>query len=102
MPTQDDGSRDDPLLSGTSAPVTAYTPDLDTLRATTATVVIAVGERTGQTLSGRTARALAGLLGQEAVVFPGDHGGFSRQNPVEPGDPAAFAARPREVLTDHG
>lgn len=100
LPTQDDGSRDDPLLSGSSAPVTAYVPDLDTLRATTATVVIAVGERTGQTLTGRTARALAALLGQEAVVFPGDHGGFSRQNPVDPGDPAAFADRLREVLAD--
>ncbi|MGP9539753.1 alpha/beta fold hydrolase [Brachybacterium sp. AOP43-C2-M15] len=100
LPAQDDGSRDDPLLSGTSAPVTGYVPDLDTLRASTATIVIAVGERTGQSVTARTARALAGLLGQEAVTFPGDHGGFTRQNPADPGDPAAFADRLREVLAD--
>jgi hypothetical protein len=34
------------------------------------------------------------------VVFPGDHGGFTRQNPADPGDPAAFADRLREVLAD--
>ena len=100
LPVQDDGSRDDPLLSGASAPVTGYAPDLDTLRASSATIVIAVGERTGQALTARTARALAALLGQEAVVFPGDHGGFTRQNPADPGDPAAFADRLREVLAD--
>jgi pimeloyl-ACP methyl ester carboxylesterase len=100
LPTQDDGSRDDPLLSGASAPVTGYAPDLDTLRASTAAIVIAVGERSGQTITARTARALAALLGQGAVAFPGDHGGFSRQNPVDPGDPAAFADRLREVLAD--
>ena len=92
--------QDDPLLSGASAPVTGYAPDLDTLRASSATIVIAVGERTGQALTARTARALAALLGQEAVDFPGDHGGFTRQNPADPGDPAAFADRLREVLAD--
>jgi pimeloyl-ACP methyl ester carboxylesterase len=100
LPPGDDGSRDDPLLSGVSEPVTGYVPDLEARRAATATIVIAVGERTGQTLTGRTARALAAQLGQDAVVFPGDHGGFTRQNPADPGDPAAFADRLREVLAD--
>ncbi|WP_232820350.1 alpha/beta fold hydrolase [Brachybacterium sp. YJGR34] len=100
LPVEDDGSRDDPLLSGTSAPVTGFRPDLDTLRASTSTIVIAVGEQTGQALTARTARALAALLGQEAVVFPGDHGGFTRQSPDGPGDPVAFADRLREVIAD--
>ena len=98
LPPQDDGSRDDPLLSGTSAPVTDYVPDLETLRSSPATIVLAVGEKTGQALTARTTRGLAAQLGQEAVVFPGDHGGFTRQNPADPGDPAAFADRLREVL----
>ncbi|WP_341856044.1 hypothetical protein [Brachybacterium sp. GPGPB12] len=29
LPVQDDGTREDPLLSGTSAPVTSYQPDLE-------------------------------------------------------------------------
>ena len=98
LPPQDDGSRDDPLLSGTSAPVMDYVPDLETLRTSPATIVLAVGEETGQSITARTARGLAAQLGQEAVVFPGDHGGFTRQNPADPGDPAAFADRLREVL----
>lgn len=102
LPAQDDGSRDDPLLSGASAPVTDYVPDLEALRASPARIVIGVGEETGQALTARTSRALAALLGQEAVAFPGDHGGFSRQNPAAPGDPAAFADRLRAVLAEHG
>ena len=98
LPPLDDGSRDDPLLSGTSAPVMDYVLDLETLRASPATIVLGVGEKTGQSLTARTTRALAAQLGQEAVVFPGDHGGFTRQNPADPGDPAAFADRLREVL----
>ncbi|MBB5830868.1 alpha/beta fold hydrolase [Brachybacterium aquaticum] len=99
LPTEDDGTRNDPLLSGASAPVTGYEPDVEALRASTARIVLGVGERTGQALTGRTTRELAALLGQEPVVFPGDHGGFMTGNPAEPNDPAAFADRLREVLT---
>ncbi|MFN8195596.1 MAG: alpha/beta hydrolase [Nocardioidaceae bacterium] len=97
FPTEDDGRRDDPLL-GRNMTMAAYDPDGDALRATGVRIVPAVGEASGDTMPGRGARALAALLGVEAVVFPGDHGGFSA-NPWSPGnDPAAFAARLREVL----
>src|SRR5699024_5532519 len=67
LPEQDDGSREDPLLSGTSAPVTDFDPDLAALRAASTRIVLAVGEETGLALTARATRALAGRLGLEAV-----------------------------------
>ncbi|MGE3288236.1 MAG: alpha/beta fold hydrolase [Pseudonocardia sp.] len=98
MPTEDDGSRDDPLLSDRSAAVVAYRPDVAALHAAPTRVVLAVGEETGDTYTGRTARGVAALLGQEAAVFPSHHGGFLGGEFGYPGKPAEFAARLREVL----
>ena len=98
LPDQDDGTRQDPLLSGTSAPVTSYQPDLEALRAAGDRLILAVGEQTGEAITARTTRALAEALGTEPLVFPGDHGGFAVGDPSHPGDPAAFATRLREVL----
>ena len=98
LPDQDDGTREDPLLSGTSAPVTSYQPDLEALRSAGDRLVLAVGEQTGEAITARTTRALAEALGTEPLVFPGDHGGFAVGDPSHPGDPAAFATRLREVL----
>jgi len=102
LPDQDDGTREDPLLSGTSAPVTSYQPDLEALRAAGDRLVLAVGEQTGEAITARTTRALAEALGTEPLVFPGDHGGFAVGDPSHPGDPAAFATRLREVLAARG
>ena len=98
LSTVDDGSRDDPLLSGVSSAVTAYRVDAEALAAAPTRVVIAVGEETGPTLTGRTSLAAAALLGQEASVFPGNHGGFLGDEHGQTGQPEAFAARLREVL----
>lgn len=98
LPAEDDGGRDDPLLSGSSAPVTAYVPDLERLRAERPKIAVGVGEETGEALTARTSRALATRLGLEPVAFPGDHGGFHAGDPSHPGDPAAFADRLRDVL----
>ena len=98
LPTQDDGSRDDPLLGDRSTEVTDYRPDVDALTAAPTRIVLAVGEETGDTLTARTARATAALLGQEAVVFPSHHGGFAAEDGPWPGRPREFAARLREVL----
>ncbi len=46
----------------------------------------------------RAGEALAALLGVEAVEFPGDHGGFVANAWSPQNDPAAFAAKLREVL----
>ncbi|MCP2337408.1 alpha/beta fold hydrolase [Actinomadura rupiterrae] len=99
MPSEDDGNRGDPLLSDASWPITGYEPDFPALISAPTRVVIAVGEETGDAFTGRTARATAALLGQEAVVFPSHHGGFVGPETGYPGKPEAFAQKLREVLS---
>jgi pimeloyl-ACP methyl ester carboxylesterase len=98
MPTDDDGKRDDPLLSERSWAVTSYRPDVDALAAAPTRVVIAVAEESGNTFTGRTSRATADLLGQQATVFPSHHGGFLGGESGYPGQPEPFAAKLRHVL----
>ncbi|MGY1807655.1 alpha/beta fold hydrolase [Blastococcus sp. SYSU D00669] len=98
LPVDDDGSRQDPLLSGVSNAITAYRPDLAALRAAPTRIVVAVGAESDGLLTGRTSVALAEALGQEAVVFPGGHGGFLGGEFGQQRDPEAFAVRLREVL----
>ncbi|MEW2442536.1 alpha/beta fold hydrolase [Micromonospora marina] len=98
MPAEDDGSRDDPLLSDRSAAVTAFRPDADALRAAPTRVVIAVGEESAETLTARTSVATAELLGGQPVVFPSHHGGFLGEEMGHAGQPEAFARRLREIL----
>jgi pimeloyl-ACP methyl ester carboxylesterase len=98
MPADDDGSRDDPLLSDRSWAVSGYRPDVDALAAAPTRIVVAVGEESLGTFTGRTAVATAELLGQEATVFPSHHGGFMGGEFGYAGQPEAFASRLREVL----
>ena len=98
MPTEDDGSRGDPLLSDRSWAITSYRPDVERLAAAPTRIVIAVGEETGNTFTGRTAVATAQLLGQQATVFPSHHGGFLGGESGYAGQPEAFARKLREVL----
>lgn len=97
LPGDDDGSRDDPLLSGVSEPLIEFVPDVDALLAAPTRVVAALGEESAGTFTARTAESLARLLGQEPTVFPSHHGGFVGDGGW-PGQPAAFAVRLREVL----
>ena len=98
MPTEDDGNRDDPLLSKRAWAVTDYRPDVAALTAAPTRIVIAVGEESGDTYTARTARGTAALLGRQAVVFPSHHGGFLGGEFGYAGKPAEFAAKLREVL----
>jgi pimeloyl-ACP methyl ester carboxylesterase len=98
MPAEDDGSRGDPLLSDRSSAVTSYRPDIVKLTAAPTRIVIAVGEESLGTFTGRTAVAIAELLGQQATVFPSHHGGFMGGEFGYGGQPEAFARRLREVL----
>jgi len=102
MPTDDDGSRDDPLLSDRSWAVSGYRPDVNALAAAPTRIVIAVGEESANTFTGRTSVATAELLGQQATVFPSHHGGFLGGEFGYAGQPEAFARRLREVLNDAG
>ncbi|MBT2376931.1 hydrolase [Streptomyces sp. CB00316] len=98
MPTEDDGSRDDPLLSDRSWAISSYQPDVDAITGAPTRVVIAVGEESEAVQTGRTSVAIAELLGQPVTVFPSHHGGFLDGEFGYPGKPDEFARRLREVL----
>jgi pimeloyl-ACP methyl ester carboxylesterase len=98
MPTEDDGSRDDPLLSDRSWAISSYRPDVDALAAAPTRLVLAVGEESVDTFTARATAATAELLGQQATVFPSHHGGFLGGEFGYAGQPEAFARKLREVL----
>jgi pimeloyl-ACP methyl ester carboxylesterase len=98
MPAEDDGSRDDPLLSDRSWAISSYRPDVAALAAAPTRIVIAVGEESLGTFTGRAAVATAELLGQQATVFPSHHGGFLGGEFGYAGQPEAFARKLRDVL----
>ncbi|WP_433047058.1 alpha/beta fold hydrolase [Dactylosporangium sp. CS-033363] len=98
MPAEDDGSRNDPLLSKVSWPVSDYLPDVAALKAAPTRIVIAVGEESAGTYTARTAEAMAALLDQQPTVFPSHHGGFIGGEFGYAGKPEEFATKLREVL----
>ena len=75
LPTEDDGSRDDPLLSRNLA-MPPFEPDAEAVRASSVRIVPAIGALGEGRMARRGGEALARLLGVDPVVFPGDHGGF--------------------------
>ena len=98
LPTEDDGSRDDPLLSGTANAITSYRPDVQALAAAPTRVVIAVGVESRTTMTGRAAVATAETLNKPLIEFPSHHGGFLGGEFGYAGEPEAFAARLRAVI----
>lgn len=98
LPAEDDGARDDPLLSDRSWAVSDFHPDVDALRRAPTRVVIAVGEESAGVFTGRTAAGTAALLGQEPAVLPGDHGGFLGGEFGGAGVPERFARALRALV----
>ncbi|MEU8898648.1 alpha/beta hydrolase [Nocardia sp. NPDC048505] len=98
LPVEDDGSRDDPLLSERAEVVTSYRPDIAALTAARTRIVIGVGEESTGTVTARTSTALAERLGQKPVQFPSHHGGFTGPESGYPGQPEPFAHVLRQVL----
>jgi pimeloyl-ACP methyl ester carboxylesterase len=99
LPTQDDGSRDDPLVGQNMPSCIAYEHDFKALRAAPTRVLIGVGTTSKDAMTGRAAIAVAERLGSEAVIFPGGHDGFLGGEYGQTGEPDAFAVALREVLT---
>ena len=99
MPADDDGDRNDPMLGKTILTIPAYEPDFQALRSAPTRVIPAVGVESGETMAARGALAVAARLGTPAVVFPSHHGGFLGGEYGQAGDPEAFAATLREVLS---
>jgi len=99
LPTEDDGSRTDPLLSQIVITGTNYEPDFDALRVASTRIVMAAGAESEGQLTSRGAFAVADRLGTEPVIFPSNHGGFLGGEYGQSGEPDAFAGKLREVLT---
>ena len=100
MPTEDDGSRTDPMLGQgqTMVASTHYEPDFDALRSAPTRIVMAAGEESEGQMASRGAFAVAERLGTSTVVFPSGHAGFLGGEYGQTGAPDAFAAKLREVL----
>jgi pimeloyl-ACP methyl ester carboxylesterase len=100
LPTEDDGTRTDPLLYQNIITCTHYEPDFDALRAASTRIVLAAGAESKGQMAHRGAFAAAARLGTEPVIFPSDHGGFLGGEYGQAGQPEMFAAVLREVLAD--
>jgi pimeloyl-ACP methyl ester carboxylesterase len=98
LPTEDDGSRTDPLLGQNLITSIHYEPDFDALRSGSTPIVLAAGEESEGQMANRGASAVAERLGTKPVIFPSHHGGFLGDEYGQPGEPDAFAAKLREVL----
>jgi len=100
LPTEDDGSRDDPLIGQTILSITSYEPDFEALRAAPTRIVVAAGADSKGEMAHRGAFAVAERLGVEPVIFPSHHGGFLGDEYGWPGEPEMFAANLHEVLAN--
>src|SRR4051794_35508444 len=100
MPAEDDGTRTDPLLFQNITTSTHYEPDFDALRRASTRIVLAAGEESEGEMAHRGAEAVAERLGTKPVTFPSGHGGFLGNEYGQPGQPDAFAAKLREVMTE--
>jgi pimeloyl-ACP methyl ester carboxylesterase len=100
LPTEDDGSRTDPLLGQNILSSSHYEPDFDALRAGSTRIVLAAGAESEGEMANRGAFAVAERLGTRPVIFPGHHGGFLGGEYGYTGDPDAFAANLRQVLDE--
>ena len=96
---EDDGSRDDPLLGLNMPSTPGHHHDFDALRAAPTRIVVGVGAQSANMMAGRAGIAVAGRLGTAPVTFPGGHE-FVGGEYGGMGEPDAFAATLREVLTD--
>ena len=85
------GSNMDLFFGPYMVAIARYEPDFAALKSGSCRIVAAVGEESRGELAHDGGLALAKRLGTQAVVFPGDHGGFG-SHAVE------FAVKLREVL----
>ena len=100
LPTEDDGSRNDPLVGQNMISGSHYQHDFDALRTASTRIVVGIGAESGQMIPGRAAVAVAERLGTTPVTFPGGHDGFLGGEYGRTGDPDAFATTLRKALTN--
>jgi pimeloyl-ACP methyl ester carboxylesterase len=102
LTTEDDGSRDDPMLGRHIVAATHYELDFHALRAASTRIVVGAGAESEGEFTHRAALAVAERLGMEAVIFPSHHAGFLGGEFGMQGNPDAFAATLRDVLSNDG
>jgi hypothetical protein len=78
---------------------TGYEADFEALRRASTRIVLAAGAESEGELANRGAHAVAERLGTTLVIFPSHHVGFVSGEYGHAGDPDAFAAMLRQVLT---
>jgi pimeloyl-ACP methyl ester carboxylesterase len=100
LPTEDNGSRSDPLVGQNMISCTHYQPDFDALRAASTRIVIGAGAESEGQLANRAAVAIAERLGTPPVIFPSGHGGFLGGEYGQRGEPDAFADTLRRVFEE--
>jgi pimeloyl-ACP methyl ester carboxylesterase len=100
LPADDDGTRDDPLLGQNIISSTHFLPDFEALAEASTRVVIGAGADSAGTLANRAALAVAERSGTAPVIFPSHHGGFLGGEYGQTGQPEAFAATLRGLLTE--
>ena len=99
LPTEDDGSRQDPMLGrGHIVNTAGYEPDYDAILSAPTRVIVAYGTESDGLLTQRAAMAVAAALGVESTRFPSDHGVFLGGEYGQTGDPDAFTTQLRQVL----
>lgn len=100
LPTEDDGSRTDPLLGQNLVTATHYQPDFDALGSAPTRSVVAAGAESEGQMANRGAIAVAERLGVTPAIFPSHHGGFLGGEYGQPGEPDRFAVTLRRVLAE--
>src|ERR671922_214112 len=70
LPTQDDGSRDDPMFGQNIVATTHYEPDFNALRSASTRIVVAAGTESEGEMAPRAALAIAERLGTDPLIFP--------------------------------
>jgi hypothetical protein len=96
LPTEDDGTTNEPLLGQNIIAVSHYGLDFDARRAAQTRIVHAAGSEPEGVMANRGAHAVADRLGKTPVTFPSDHGGFLGGEYGQRGDPDACAAKLRD------
>ncbi len=102
MPSEDDGERDDLMLGSNIITVTHYRPDVDTLRAASTRIVLAVGADSDGEIAQRGAEAVADLLGTIPVPFPVGTEASSGASTARRASRTPSPPPCREVLADEG
>ncbi|MFN2491075.1 MAG: hypothetical protein ABR529_15365 [Actinomycetota bacterium] len=87
LPTEDDGTRNEPLLGQNIISGTHNELDYDALGAASTRIVLAAGADSEGESANRCAHAVAELLGKTPVTFPSNHGGFLGGEYGQTGDP---------------